>query len=329
MKLVSFSVPSPPGRLMRIGALCEPGIIDLNLSAAAALGRFHVARAREIADALVPPNMLAFLAGGDLSLDHARRAVDFALGNPQTAAEAKLIYEPAEVKLHAPVPRPNSIRDTISFEGHMRNFERRTGKPTPAVWYERPIYYKGNPDSVIGPDEDIVWPGFTQKLDYELEFGVFIGRKGRNIPVEQAKAFIAGYVIFNDVSARDVLVREVSASLGPAKGKDFDTGNVMGPWLVTPDELDASDLAMEARINGEAWSSGRSSDMRWSFEQMISFISSDETLHPGDFIGSGTVANGCGDELERWIKPGDSIELEVEGLGVLRNRVVRRDDKQP
>lgn len=227
------------------------------------------------------------------------------------------------MRLLAPVPRPNSIRDTLSFEGHMINFERRTGKKTPDRWYETPIYYKGNRMSVIGPDVDVPWPDYTEKLDFELEFGIFIGKQGVNISEEDAPAHIAGYTIFNDISARDVIPGEVQMFLGPGKGKDMDRGNIIGPCLVTPDELDAGNLDMIARINGEEWSRSNSSDMYHSFASIIAYISRFETLYPGDFIGSGTVANGCGDEMERWIKPGDVVELEVEGIGILRNTITR------
>lgn len=280
---------------------------------------------REIADALVPPDMIGFLSGGALSRRAAEDALAHLAASPVSEAPggAKTVFDPAEVRLLAPVPRPNSIRDTLSFEGHMINFERRTGKKTPPRWYETPIYYKGNRMSVIGPDEDVPWPDYTEKLDFELEFGIFIGKQGVNISVEDAPAHIGGYTIFNDISARDVIPGEVQMFLGPGKGKDMDRGNVMGPCLVTPDELDASNLDMIARINGEEWSRSNSSDMYHSFASIIAYISRFETLYPGDFIGSGTVANGCGDEMDRWIKPGDVVELEVEGIGILRNKITR------
>ena len=172
----------------------------------------------------------------------------------------------------------------------------------------------------------ILWPSYTEKFDYELEFGIYIGKQGKNISANEAHEYIAGYTILNNVSARDILGKEISLFLGPAKGKDFDHSNVMGPWLVTPDDLDVSDLKMIARINGEVLSEGSTSDMYWDFPKMTEYISASETLHPGDFIGSGTVANGCGDELDRWIQPGDVIELEVEGIGVLRNQVFKAED---
>ncbi|MFM9971653.1 MAG: fumarylacetoacetate hydrolase family protein [Burkholderiales bacterium] len=324
MKLVTYSTLVDHGK-PRLGVLMGSVIVDLNLAARARLQATGMTgSAAEIADALLPADMLLFLKGGAMAMDEARRAMDFAARTDHGANGVALTYSLNASCLHAPLPRPNSIRDSISFEGHMRNFERRTGKPTPDIWNRRPIYYKGNPDTVVGPEADILWPSYTEKLDYELEFGAVVGRRGKNLSVAEAGDYIAGFTIFNDFSARDVIPGEVSASLGPAKGKDFDTGNAMGPWLVTADEIDAGNLLMQARINGEIWSTGRSSDMRWTFAEMLAFISMDETLHPGDFIGSGTVENGCGDEMDRWLQPGDVVELEVQGLGVLRNRVVRK-----
>ncbi|MFY9398923.1 MAG: fumarylacetoacetate hydrolase family protein [Desulfomonilia bacterium] len=181
---------------------------------------------------------------------------------------------------------------------------------------------------MVGTGADVRIPPYTSRFDYELEFGVFIGRKGVDIPKEQAREYIGGYTVFNDFSARDIQLREQKGRLGPAKGKDFDTGNAMGPYLVTPDEVpDPYGLAMIARVNGEEWSRGTSADMGYTFEDLIAYISRSETLHPGDFIGSGTCSGpgcrGCGLEMNRFLEPGDVVELEVERLGTLRNRVVR------
>ena len=332
MKLVSYIIPTVMGEVVRIGAVLENNIVDLNLVYAGYLDeKGMTGRPYEVAAAIMPPDMVAFFKGGKLTKKAAEDMIDFAserlrkersISGPQGE---KAMFSQDDVKLKAPVPRPNSIRDTLSFEGHMKNFEKRTGKPIPELWYRIPVYYKGNPCSVIGPNEPILWPSYTEKLDFELEFGIYIGKQGKDIPADEAEDYIAGYTIFNDVSARDVLSEEISMFLGPAKGKDLDTGNVMGPWLVTPDELDVTDIKLAARINGETWSEGRSSDMYWSFPKIIEYVSRAETLFPGDFIGSGTVANGCGDELDRWIRPGDIIELEVEGIGVLRNPVKGRN----
>ncbi|MFH2099907.1 MAG: fumarylacetoacetate hydrolase family protein, partial [Pseudomonadota bacterium] len=196
----------------------------------------------------------------------------------------------------------------------------------PRVWYEIPIYYMGNPDTVVGQEADILWPRYTKMLDYELEFGIFIGREGKDIPRDRAMEHVFGYTVYNDFSARDIQMREMAGRLGPAKGKSFDTSNALGPYLVTADEVpDPYNLAMEARINGEVWSSGSSAGMHHRFADIIAHISMSETLHPGDFIGSGTVGGGCGLELDRWLKPGDVVELTVGNLGTLRNRVVREE----
>jgi len=150
-----------------------------------------------------------------------------------------------------------------------------------------------------------------------------IGRRGKDIPVEEAHRYIAGFTIFNDFSARDQQMREAPIGMGPSKGKDFDTGNAIGPYLVTPDELDVTNLRMVARVNGEVWSEGSSRGMHFSFAQLIAHVSQSETIYPGELWGSGTVTNGCGLELGRSLQPGDVVELEVEGIGILRNRVVR------
>jgi len=191
----------------------------------------------------------------------------------------------------------------------------------PKEWYEIPVYYKGNPDTVFGPDDDILWPAYTEKLDYELELCAVIGKRGRKVGEEDAPAYIAGYTIFNDWSARDIQFREMKVGLGPGLGKDFATS--LGPCLVTPDEIDIYAAPMQARINGEVWSSGTQGAMRFDFAQIIAHLSNEQTLLPGDVLGSGTVGRGCGLELDRWLRPGDVVELEVEGIGILRNRVVR------
>jgi 2-keto-4-pentenoate hydratase/2-oxohepta-3-ene-1,7-dioic acid hydratase in catechol pathway len=251
----------------------------------------------------------------------------------------------AGVRLLAPVPRPASIRDCMSFEEHVIESTRSAGLKRLAgldrrvervlgprrslahllsrTFYRQPPYYKSNPRSVVGPEAEVRIPRYCEVFDYELEWAVVIGREGADIPAERAREHIAGYTVFNDFSARDAQLREMGGRLGPAKGKDFDTGNALGPWLVTPDELaDPYDLTMVARVNGALWSRGTTASMTWTFEDLIAHISQSETLYPGDVIGSGTVGGGCGLEHGAYLRPGDVVELEVEGLGVLRNRVV-------
>jgi 2-keto-4-pentenoate hydratase/2-oxohepta-3-ene-1,7-dioic acid hydratase in catechol pathway len=193
----------------------------------------------------------------------------------------------------------------------------------PAVWYEEPIYYKCNRFSVVGTGADVICPRYCQMLDYELEFAAITGRGGKNIRAADARSHVFGYMIFNDVSARDQQKREMAGTLGPTKGKDFDTGNVFGPWIATADEIpDPYNLTMVARVNGEEWSRGNSGTMHHRFERIIEHVSRDETIRAGEFFGSGTVGGGCGLELGRFLKHGDMVELEITGLGVLRNRIV-------
>jgi 2-keto-4-pentenoate hydratase/2-oxohepta-3-ene-1,7-dioic acid hydratase in catechol pathway len=333
MKLVTFTQGKKPPA---IGALLNDGTRVLPLRAAS-----------EMLDRNPPPyftDMLAFLQAGAAAHDKAQALIAAAASGQ--AAEA--ILERAALTLLAPLPRPESIRDCMAFEQHIINCIRTAGlkKLAPLdtwiectfgrrrslafrlnrAWYERPIYYKGNRFSVIGPEAAVAIPAFTRRMDYELEWGIYIGRVGREIPENKAREYIGGYTVFNDFSARDIQLREQGGRLGPAKGKDFDGGNAMGPCLVTPDEIpDPYALAMTARVNGQEWSRGTTADMHWTFEAIISYISRGETLHPGEFIGSGTCSGaqgkGCGLEMNRFLQAGDVVELEVEKIGCLRNQL--------
>jgi 2-keto-4-pentenoate hydratase/2-oxohepta-3-ene-1,7-dioic acid hydratase in catechol pathway len=230
-------------------------------------------------------------------------------------------HRPVEgARLLAPL-RPRSMRDFLAFEGHLKGALGRLGRPIPAEWYEVPAYYKGMPDTVIGPDMEIPWPAWTERLDHELELAAVIGRRRRDVPAAEADACIFGYTIWNDVSARDVQTRELPVGMGPGKAKDWDGSNVLGPCLVTADELDATGLGMRVRVNGEQWGEDSSASMHWGFADMIAYVSRSQTLYPGELLGSGTAAGGSGLELDRELRPGDVVELEVDGIGVLRNRV--------
>jgi len=228
-----------------------------------------------------------------------------------------------DARLLAPL-RPRSMRDFLTFEGHMRNALGRLGRPIPEEWYEVPAFYKGMPDTVIGPEEEIPWPHYTDRLDHELELAAIIGREGKDIPREEAREYIFGYTIWNDLSARDVQARELPVGMGPSKAKDWDGSNVLGPCIVTADELDASDLLMRVRVNGEVWGEDSSANMHHGFADLIAYASLAQTIYPGEVFGSGTAAGGSGLELDRWLEEGDLVEMEIEGIGVLRNRVGRK-----
>ncbi len=226
----------------------------------------------------------------------------------------------AGARLLAPL-RPRSLRDFLAFEGHLRGALGRLGRPIPDEWYEVPAYYKGMPDTVIGTEEEIPWPSFTDRLDHELELACVIGRRCRDVSAPDAADVIFGYTIWNDVSARDVQTRELPIGMGPGKAKDWDGSNVLGPCIVTADELDAQNLGMSVRVNGETWGEDTSASMHWRFADMIAYASRSQTLYPGELFGSGTAAGGSGLELDRELAPGDVVELEIEGIGVLRNRI--------
>ncbi|MFN2490780.1 MAG: fumarylacetoacetate hydrolase family protein [Actinomycetota bacterium] len=219
-----------------------------------------------------------------------------------------------------PLESVSSLRDFLAFEDHVKRGARRRGSDVPDHWYEAPVYYKGNHRAILGPDDECPWPAYTNRLDFELELALVVGTGGRNIAARDAARHIFGFTIFNDFSARDVQAREMSAWLGPAKGKDF--ANALGPCIVTIDEVGPEpDLAMSCRINGEEWGRARSSEMYWRWADMIAHVSQAEDIWPGDVYGSGTPGGCCGLDLDRALRPGDVVELEIERIGVLRNTI--------
>ncbi len=278
-------------------------------------------------------SMQALIEAGPVALDRVRQV----LAKGPNEAVHRL---DDGARLLAPLPLPVQIRDCMCFEGHLigstQASMRMAGldKPTERhlgmqqVFDERPIYYKANRFAVTGTDTDVVWPSYSQLMDYELEMGCVLGKQGRDIPLSQARDHIFGYTIFNDFSARDTQGFEMLSSLGPSKSKDFDNANAIGPCIVTADALDPYKLAMTVRVNGEVRSEGTSASITYTFEDLIHFISTSETLHPGEILGSGTVGGGCGLEQGTLLKDGDVVELEIEGIGVLRNRVLAPHLKQ-
>ena len=272
-------------------------------------------------DAGVGPRVGALEDGGVVDLGFEGHMVAFIeagapVGERRSVGEARLL---------APL-RPRSMRDFLAFESHLKGALGRLGRPIPDEWYEVPAYYKGMPDTVIGPEAEIPWPAWTDRLDHELELAAVIGRRCKDVPASEARECVFGYTIWNDVSARDVQTRELPVGMGPGKAKDWDGANVLGPCLVTADELDASELRMEVRVDGERWGGDSSASMHWSFADMIAYASRSQTLYPGELLGSGTAAGGSGLELDRELRPGNVVELEIEGIGVLRNRIGEKGD---
>jgi fumarylacetoacetate (FAA) hydrolase len=234
------------------------------------------------------------------------------------------------VQFHSPI-HPTTLRDGYAFEQHVKTANKNRGREVPEEWYQFPVFYFTNPNAVFGHEDEIPYPSYTNALDYELEIAAVIGKAGKNIKPEDAPAHIFGYTIFNDWSARDIQRKEMAVGLGPAKGKDF--ASSFGPVLVTHEELadkavgrpGVYDLSMAARVNGVEFSRGNFKDIYWSFGDIIARASESVMLNPGDVIGSGTVGTGCLLELTKfqgpWLNHGDVVELEIERIGVLRNKI--------
>ena len=249
-----------------------------------------------------------------------------------------------EVKLLAPIPRPNSLRDAYAFRQHVETSRRNRGLEMIKEFDDFPVFYFSNHNAIFGPSDDIqCMPSHFEKLDYELEIAILIGKEGTNVKAENAKEYIAGFMIMNDMSSRGLQMKEMKLNLGPAKGKDF--ASVLGPYLVTQDELSGNiineddngcnyDLQMTCSLNGKLLSKGNLKDMAWSFEKIIERVSYGATIYPGDIIGSGTVGTGClleingtnklksSDFTEVWLKENDVVEMEIEKLGKITNKII-------
>ncbi len=296
MKFITFQYDGNE----RAGLLVEDQVIDLNK---ASNGR-------------IPADLLTILENYDLYKNEIAEITGE--GIPLSS-----------VQLRAPLPKPQSIRDFYAFEEHVKTARGRRGLEMIPEWYDVPVFYFTNHRAVIGPEDHVSIPTNCKKMDFELEIACIIGKEGKDIPVEEADDYILGYTILNDWSARDIQAHEVKVGLGPSKGKDFATS--LGPCIVTKDEIEkfrtgkSYDLKMTAAVNGKVISSGNFSSIYYSVPELISHASKNVTLYPGDVIGSGTVGTGCilelGEEKHRWLEDGDVVELNITGLGKLRNTV--------
>ena len=266
-------------------------------------------------------DMLSLINAGENGLKTARTLLQ--------SADESVTMAVSDVSFLPPI-MPVQYRDCLVFEEHLANCFKVMGATMPVppsippVWYDQPLYYKGNRMSFIGHGTDVQWPAYAEFLDIELELAIVVGKTGKDISKDVAPAHIFGYSILNDVSARDAQMREMPGQLGPCKGKDFDTGNILGPYILTADEVvHPIAVNMEARVNGERWGGGNSSQMQHSFADILAHVSSSETIYAGEVIGSGTVGTGCGLEIGKRLQDGDIFELEIENIGILTNRIVK------
>ncbi|MGB4773769.1 MAG: fumarylacetoacetate hydrolase family protein [Daejeonella sp.] len=289
-------------------------------------------------DKLIPDNMNEFLSGGEELMERAKK-ISEEIKTGKREAKEEIFFE-----LLAPVPHPTSCRDGYAFRQHVASARRNRKVDMIEEFDQYPIFYFTNHNAIQGPGDIECMPDHFQKLDFELEAAVVIGKKGRNIKAAEADKYIAGYMIMNDMSARTLQMEEMVLNLGPAKGKDFST--IIGPWLVTPDELEqykiapkpnhtgnSYDLKMKCRVNGIEVSAGSMGDMDWTFAEIIERCAYGVDILPGDVIGSGTVGTGCFLELNgtgllndpdykpQWLQPDDVVEMDITGLGCLTNTI--------
>jgi fumarylacetoacetate (FAA) hydrolase len=297
-------------------------------------------------DHTMPDTMLEFLRKGEGAMARAKE-INAHIVNDGKYSE--FIVKADNAELLAPVPNPTSCRDGYAFRQHVASARQNRGVEMIKEFDEYPIFYFTNHNAIQGPGDIWCMPDHFQKLDFELEAAIVIGKKGRNIKAEEADQYIAGYMIMNDMSARTLQMEEMLLNLGPAKGKDFST--VIGPWLVTPDELEPFkvpakaghvgnnyDLSMKCWVNGKLVSEGNVASMDWTFAEIVERCAYGVDILPGDVIGSGTVGTGCFLELNgtglrldpqnfkpQWLQPNDVVEMEIAGLGHLSNTIRKED----
>lgn len=315
-KIGRIVVDTPDGQQLRIVA-AEPEsgrVVDLARAYSLALQRKKNAssdRARHIATMLFPESLSAAIGSGDAFLETVHEALE-------SADDASLPI--GEVSWRAAIDPP-MIRDGLTFGTHIENYFRNVVKAKPVrEVYERPGFFKGSTSTVYGHDEVIPYPNISEKLDYELEIGFIIGRQGRNLTPENSLDHVFGITIFNDWSLRDVQKLESPIGMGAQHSKDFAYG--IGPWITTFDEFDTVEgLKGQVRVNGEVRSETRVENFVYSPAELVAYVSTFGKLQVGDLIGSGTMGFGAGVEIGRFIEPGDVVELELEGVGTLRNTI--------
>jgi 2-keto-4-pentenoate hydratase/2-oxohepta-3-ene-1,7-dioic acid hydratase in catechol pathway len=319
VKFGRIQIATPDGDQSRIVAV-QPdrgAVVDLGRAYALTLlrrGATAEAAAR-VARAVFPSSMADALAAGPAFRDAADQAMD--------AADDAMT--PIGELTWAAAVDPPVIRDGLTFPLHMQHFSEKVGGglPNPQI-FKTPPYFKGSTGVVFGHDAEVPYPSFTDFLDYELEIGVVVGGTGHNLTPDEARDRVFGYTIFNDFSARDLQAAEMGMGMGPQKCKDFAYG--IGPWIVTADELaPLAQLSGSVRVNGELWSSCSADGGIFAPDELLAWVSLGDNLQPGDLVGLGTLGNGSGLEIDRRLSPGDVLELQLDGVGVLRNRIGARE----
>ena len=332
MKLCTFEVACATGPVQRVGVVTEAGIVDATAARIALLEQtLPLSAAVRVGNAQVPPDMIGLIGSGATGLDWVREAVEQVLRRGQAAngAGQQLLYAQPSVKLLAPVQRPPNIANFSVWPEHSATAAAK-GFSVVANTAEARVkpYWKGNPDSIVGPDAVLQFPPYATELDVECELVAVVGTGGKDLGVEAAHQAIVGYTIMNDVSAREIQMIEKKGGRGPSKGKDFDGGNVLGPWIVTSDEVgDVRKLHVSLHVNGRELSGRDTGSMLWDFGEMLSYVSLGQTVHPGQIISGGCYPKGSAMDLDCKLSPGDRVELRISKIGSLFCQLGQKPEK--
>jgi 2-keto-4-pentenoate hydratase/2-oxohepta-3-ene-1,7-dioic acid hydratase in catechol pathway len=322
VKLSTFEIATPLGRVRRIGVETAMGVLDATVARAAFLAKsLPLDAAKRVGAAQVPVDMVKFIGMGQQGFEWLTEAIADVTQRGQTVlADQRLTFDHSEVTLLAPVPRPAGLTNFSAWPQHIKNASDQgvNLRNLDSIL----TYWKGNADSFIGTGADLERPSYATELDVECELAAVIGRAHKDMSLDEAELSIAGYTILNDVSVRDVQIEEMKSGRGPAKGKDFDGGNVLGPWIVTPDEIgDVRTLHMSLHLNEQELSSATGSQMSPSFPTLIAYLSKGQSLRPGHVVTSGCFHGGSGYDLGIKFAPGDLIEMRISRIGSLINRI--------
>ncbi|MEK6985564.1 MAG: fumarylacetoacetate hydrolase family protein [Candidatus Thermoplasmatota archaeon] len=297
LKLATFA---PPGASPRVGIVRGGWLLDAHA-----------------ANPAVPASMQDLLANWDAAKPH----LD---GLAEACTDKSALHRANDVRILPPT-EPGRYLDFYSFEGHVKNARAKRGLDVVPEWYQTPTYYNGNPYCFVGHGEPVRYPAGETQRDYEMELAVVLSRTCRNLDSTDWKSAIAGFTILNDCSARARQMPYAKVGMGPSYGKDF--GKAIGPFIVTPEEVpDPGRIELATRVNGAEWSRGKMGEARYDWGAMLAFATKDQELRPGDVVGSGTFAGGCGYELDKFLQPGDVVEMDLaydgKVLMTLRNPVV-------
>lgn len=332
MKYATFEIQTSAGPVKRIGIAENGHLIDVESVYGAYLrDEEHVYKWELVARDLIPNDMLELIDRAPASTNAVAQAMKYyyAIGEPECGKDdIQYRYEESSVKLCPPL-RPRSMRDSACYIRHMEEACRLNNRPFNELTKVLPAHYRTSTTNVAGPGDPILWPSYgTNELDYECEFAFVIGRYGEDISAENAKDYIFGVTMYNDISIRDVQMRERGLGMGPVKGKNFKNSNIIGPYIVTLDEVDLHDIDIEVFLNGKSMGLDTTGNMFYTPEQLIEYICQSDSLLPGEVIASGTIGPGTCGQNGFWLKEGDVVEFRSKAMKAsLKNTVAQKPER--